>query len=234
MLEFQRTSEEIYRQNATALDGAHQSLAHPTDLKFGTLELIAARLLGKDKDEPISQEKISAVRKALSRGGFAFGHDRRSHRITGFIQIRSKEQVANVEKVRNWLRAWQDDLATFAAGESSSHQFSKYGQNVVNFIHKAKSLIDESRELREVTMAGRVGPSKKRFDISKEEVTRYDFTVEFDDYDRMVVLWPVPGSPSYRGSTPSHPTGDWHVRRTQTGSQNRLSLPAGDWRIDSP
>jgi hypothetical protein len=187
MLEFQRTSEEIYRQNATALDGAHQSLAHPTDLKFGTLELIAARLLGKDKDEPISQEKISAVRKALSRGGFAFGHDRRSHRITGFIQIRSKEQVANVEKVRNWLRAWQDDLATFAAGESSSHQFSKYGQNVVNFIHKAKSLIDKSRELREVTMAGRVGPSKKRFDISKEEVTRYDFTVEFDDYDRELI-----------------------------------------------
>ncbi|KAI4735223.1 RNB-domain-containing protein [Aureobasidium sp. EXF-12298] len=187
MLEFQRTSEEIYRQNATALDGAHHSLAHPTDLKFGTLELVADRLLGKDKDATVSQEKIYAVRKALSRGGFAFGHDRRSHRITGFIQIRSKEQVANVEKVRNWLRAWQDDLATFAAGQSSSHQFSQQGQYVVNFIHKAQSLIQKSREHREVTSAGRVGISKTRFDINKEDVIQYDYTTDFDDYDRELI-----------------------------------------------
>lgn len=187
MLEFQRTSEDIYRQNAAALDGAHQSLAHPTDLKFGTLDLIAARLLPKDKDESTSQEKIYAVRKALSRGGFAFGHDRRSHRITGFIQIRSKEQVANVEKVRNWLRAWQDDLATFAAGKSSTHQYSKHGQYVVNFIHKAKLLIEKSRESREVTMSGRVGISKKRFDINKKDVIQYEFTTDFDDQDRELI-----------------------------------------------
>lgn len=187
MLDFQRTSEEIYRQNAAVLDGAHQALAHPTDLKFGTLDLIASRLLGKDKGEPISQEKIFAVRKALSRGGFAFGHDRRSHRITGFVQIRSKEQVANVEKVRNWLRAWQDDLAIFAAGESSNHQFSKQAQHVVNFIHKAKMLIQQSRQHREVTNFGRVGISKTRFDINKEDVVQYEFTEEFDDYDRELI-----------------------------------------------
>ncbi|KAG9699100.1 RNB-domain-containing protein, partial [Aureobasidium melanogenum] len=189
MLEFQRKSEEIYRQNATTLDGAHISLAHPTDLKFGTLDLITTRLLGhsKGEDDDTWQGKIYAVRKALSRGGFAFGHDRRSHRITGFIQIRSKEQVANVEKVRNWLRAWQDDLATFAAGKSPNHQFSPNGQKVVNFIHKANSLIKKSRELRDVTTFGRVGISKKRFNIEKEDVMQYDFTTEFDDSDRELI-----------------------------------------------
>ncbi|KAH0081467.1 RNB-domain-containing protein, partial [Aureobasidium melanogenum] len=189
MLEFQRKSEEIYRQNATTLDGAHLSLAHPTDLKFGTLDLITTRLLGhsKGEDNDTWQGKIYAVRKALSRGGFAFGHDRRSHRITGFIQIRSKEQVANVEKVRNWLRAWQDDLATFAAGKSLNHQFSPNGQKVVNFIHKAKSLIEKSRELRDVTTFGRVGISKKRFNIEKEDAMQYDFTIEFDDSDRELI-----------------------------------------------
>ncbi|KAG9887053.1 RNB-domain-containing protein, partial [Aureobasidium melanogenum] len=189
MLEFQRKSEEIYRQNATTLDGAHLSLAHPTDLKFGTLDLITTRLLGhsKGEDNDTWQGKIYAVRKALSRGGFAFGHDRRSHRITGFVQIRSKEQVANVEKVRNWLRAWQDDLATFAAAKSSNHQFSPNGQKVVNFIHKAKSLIEKSRELRDVTTFGRVGISKKRFNIEKEDALQYDFTTEFDDSDRELI-----------------------------------------------
>ncbi|KAK6000198.1 hypothetical protein QM012_003830 [Aureobasidium pullulans] len=187
MLAFQRESDEIYRENATILDGAHQSLAHPTDLKFGTLDLITSRLLGKGKDETMSQEKIYAVRKALSRGGFAFGHDRRSHRITGFIQIRSKEQVANVEKVRYWLRAWQDDLATFAAGKSPNHQFSRNAQYVVNFINKAKSLIEKSRGLREVTLFGRVGISKKRFDIEKEDVVQYDLTTDFDDSDRELI-----------------------------------------------
>ncbi|KAI4725422.1 RNB-domain-containing protein [Aureobasidium sp. EXF-10728] len=187
MLEFQRTSEDIYRQNAATLDGAHQSLAHPTDLKFGTLDSIAGRLLGKDKGQLISQEQIYAVRKALSRGGFAFGHDRRSHRITGFIQIRSKDQVANVEKVRNWLRAWQDDLAIFGAGKSASHQFSRKGQYVVNFIHKARSLIEKSRELREITQFGVLGVSKKRFDINKEDVLKYEMTTEFDDHDRELI-----------------------------------------------
>ncbi|THY35122.1 RNB-domain-containing protein [Aureobasidium pullulans] len=187
MLEFQRKSDEIYRQHATTLDNAHHLLAHPTDLKFGTLDLIASRLLGKEKNDSLTQEKIYAVRNALTRGGFAFGHDRRSHRLTGFIQIRSKEQVANVEKVRNWLRSWQDDLAIFAAGKDATHQFSRSGQHVVNFIHKAQSLIRKSRELRDVTPYGRVGSSKKRFDINKQDVVQYEHTEEFDDPDRELI-----------------------------------------------
>lgn len=190
MLEFQRKSEDIYRQHASTLDGAHQTLAHPTDLKFGTLELIAQRLLGKAKGERTwPPEKLFAVRKALDRGGFAFGHDRRSHRLTGFIQIRSKEQVANVEKVRNWLRAWQDDLATFAAGTSPNHQFSPTAQYVVNFIHKARTIIQSSRESRDVTKHGRLGSSKQRFDINKEKdgVLKYNMTLEFSDQDRELI-----------------------------------------------
>jgi hypothetical protein len=187
MLEFQRKSEEIYRQNASTLDNAHHTLAHPTDLKFGTLESIATKLLDKDEDGSMSQEKIYAVRRAIARAGFAFGHDRRSHRVTGFVQIRSKEQVANVQKIRYWLRAWQDDLATFAASKSADYKFSTTGQYVVNFIHKAQSLIDKSRKLRDITPSGRLGPSKKRFHISKEDTVQYKYTVEFDDNDRELI-----------------------------------------------
>ncbi|KAI5235689.1 RNB-domain-containing protein [Aureobasidium subglaciale] len=187
MLDFQRKSEQIYRDHATTLDSAHHSLAHPTDLKFGTLELIASRLLGTEKDKPISQEAIYAVRRALTRAGFAFGHDRRSHRLTGFIQIRSKEQVANVERIRNWVRSWQDDLAIFAAGKSSDHQFSPAAQHVVNFIHKSQSLIQESRQRRNFTSNGRLGNSKKRFSISDQDVVQYEYSIDFDEQDRELI-----------------------------------------------
>lgn len=187
MLEFQRKSDEVYRENATTLDNAHKILAHETDLKFGTLSLLASRLLGKDEHGKMPPERIYAVRKAIARGGFAFGHDRRSHRLTGFIQIRSKEQVANVEKVRNWLRQWQDELASFAAGTHKTNQFSPNSQGVVDFIHKARTLIQKSRELRDVTPHGRLGISKKRFDVNKRNVLEYHHSLEFNSCDRELI-----------------------------------------------
>lgn len=191
MLKFQRESEDVYRKYATTLDNAHNLLAHPTDLKFGSLDQVALKLipsLGKNtKNLPLPV--LFAVRKALMRGGFAFGFDRRSHRLTGFIQIRSKEQVGNIEKVRNWMRQWQDDLASSAmVREKRGPVFSSEARHVNDFIEKAQMLIRISRGTREATKLGRIGPSKTRFEITKtQNATQTEHTITFSNEDQQLI-----------------------------------------------
>lgn len=187
MLQFQRESEDWYRRHATTLDNAHGLLAHPTDLKFGSLEQVASKLLNKPGRTSLPAPALFTVRKALMRGGFAFGSDRRSHRLTGFIQIRSKEQVATVEKVRNWMRSWQDALAS-SAHSTKGPKFTGSAKNVNEFIVKIRGLIADSRKIREATKFGRVAPSPKRFEITKDQdATRVTHTVEFSDTDRELI-----------------------------------------------
>lgn len=190
MLEFQRQSEETYRKYATTLDNAHNLLAHPTDLKFGSLEQVALKLLSKEsKNRKLLAPALFTVRKALKRGGFAFGSDKRSHRLTGFVQIRSKEQVATLEKVRSWLREWQDQVAA-ASNEpkKSTLGFTGRAKGVNDFIVKARQLIRESRQKREATQHGRVAPSKVRFELSSDqEIVRSYHTLEFSETDRDLI-----------------------------------------------
>lgn len=190
MLKFKRESDDIYRKNASILDSAHDLLAHPLDLKFGSLEQIAQKLLGKSKDDKtaLSPPALFTVRKALMRGGFAFGSDRRSHRLTGFIQIRSKEQVANVEMVRNWIRDWQDVLAKNSEGKTETTVFKGAAKLVNNFIVKARKLILESRKTRPTTRFGRVAPSEKRFEITEDqEAIRHSYSLSFTDTDTEMI-----------------------------------------------
>ena len=163
LLQFQRESEELYRQHASRLDNAHALLAHPTDLKFGNLEQIATKLLGThDRKGPLPLTALFTVRKALSHAGFAFGADRRSHRLTGFLQIRSMDQVKMVDRVRQWFRDWQDALAVGCVKREDFVRRSNGAIFLFDYIEKARRLIDESRTMRDATALGTVGPTKTR------------------------------------------------------------------------
>ena len=77
-------------------------------------------------------------------GGFGFTVDYQSHRLTGFMQIRSKEQVQMVERVRGWLREWQEDLARtgdMTEDKLASHKPSRAASYVYSFIQKAKEMV---------------------------------------------------------------------------------------------
>ncbi|KAK5016758.1 3'-5' RNA exonuclease complex component, partial [Cryomyces antarcticus] len=197
MSEFYRESESAYRKHASILDNAHRILAHPTDLRFGSLERIAQKLIGQQyTDTEISQPAVYAVRKALIHAGFAFGLDFRSHRTTGVFQIRSKAQVQMVDGVRHWLREYQDDLAlsaNYPKGIPESQK--KEGTRVVErFVATAKALIAQSRSTRDVTIHGSVGPSKVRIPItptqnSTRQITSRKFTSTDAQLIRFLEAW---------------------------------------------
>jgi hypothetical protein len=190
MVAFHRESQEIYRKHASTLDRAHDLLAHKEDLRYGSLVSAAERLL-KTPSEKLPLTALFTVRKALANAGFAFNVDRRSHRVTGYLQIRSKEQVRLVEEVRTWLRDWQEDLATLAASSNTQrkrHKPSAGAARVYRFIEHAKAIVTASRQDRQPTAAGNIGPSKVKLEITPDQDsvrTRIDF--RFNEADQEIV-----------------------------------------------
>ncbi|KAF2217387.1 hypothetical protein CERZMDRAFT_54864 [Cercospora zeae-maydis SCOH1-5] len=183
--------QEIYRRNASALDDAHNILAHETDLRYGSLASAATALLKLPADK-MPLPALFTVRKALANGGFAFNIDRRSHRLTGYMQIRSKEQVRMVEKVRDWIRQWQDDLALRASMDEhrrGRHKPSKGAEIMYGFIEKSRQIIAKQRTNRDpVPEAGNVGPSKMRFPItSQSDYFRVQTEGQFTEQDADIV-----------------------------------------------
>lgn len=188
LLKFQQESEELYRQHASQLDDAHNRLAHEEHLRFGSLEVIAHTLLGTDPKEPLPPTALFTVRKALLRAGFAFEMDRRSHRLTGLLQLRSKEQVRMVNEVVGWLREWQDALAQGITSSAGSAQLSHGAANVFDFIDKAKRTIRLSRTMRDYNSSGSIGPSKTRHVLSlTQDATSNVFGETYTRSDRELI-----------------------------------------------
>jgi hypothetical protein len=172
LIAFEEESQAMYRRHANALDNAHDILAHATDLRYGSLESAASVLL-KMPVANVSPTALYTVRKAVDRGGFAFNIDRRSHRVTGYMQIRSKQQVETVERVRTWIREWQEDLAQQAsldARRAAKYKPSEGAQVLGSFIRKAKAFVEKQRQERTPDYAAKnIGISQSRRPISKEQ-----------------------------------------------------------------
>ncbi|KIW09192.1 hypothetical protein, variant [Verruconis gallopava] len=193
--DFSRQSEEVYRKHASVLDNAHDLLAHPTDLRFGTLDRVTDRLIGKDSSAP-RMPAMYAVRKALLTARLAFGIDRRSHRTTGVFQIRSKKQLKYVAKAVQWLREYQEWEISRIMNETSEktrlgHAKLTIGVRIVQgFVRKAREAIIESRKHRSAKYVdyGAVGPSSERFPINSPEGTiRFKPTVKFTESERVLI-----------------------------------------------
>ncbi|KAE9979559.1 hypothetical protein EG328_000812 [Venturia inaequalis] len=153
-------ADEIYRSNAAILDSAHDILAHPTDLRFGGLTNIAKKLLTTGQTPTLAEQY--AVRKAIHYAGIGFYRDPTSHRTTGLYQIRSKNQLQQINLAREWLREYQETETNIETGVWT-HQKRTGAEIVKGFIHKCRERILLSRKTRKPTHTGNVGPSSERF-----------------------------------------------------------------------
>ena len=188
LTEFHQEVEETYRINAKRLDHAHEILAHETDLRFGSLTSIAAALLSKP-NTALSPSDLFTTRRAILNGGIRFQTEQ-SFRLTGYVQISSKEEVRQLEKVRDWIRAWQDDLA-----DTSSHKFrsarnykNKSAVFVHDFIRKAKELITERRRHRQpIVEAGNIGIAVNKFHGQRTGGIPVFAANQFDGHDQSIL-----------------------------------------------
>lgn len=191
MVAFHKESQELYRKHADTLDNAHNLLAHDTDLRYGSLESAATTLLRTSRDQ-LPPTALYTVRQALIGAGFKFNFDRRSHRLTGYMQIRPKDQIKMIESVVGWLREWQDDLAQTALLSDDRKRVHRptLGASVIySFIQKAKAIVLRNREHRQpMDYAGCVSPSKIRHKITPfSDSIRVSKTEDFSEREQQIL-----------------------------------------------
>ncbi|KAL1652321.1 3'-5' RNA exonuclease complex component [Diplodia intermedia] len=200
--QFTEEADAVYRRNASVLDRAHETLAHPTDLRFGTLQKITENLIRSRKNSPTT---MFAVRKALLRQPLGFQVDKRSHRQTGVFQIIPIQIKKQIELAVEWIREFQDEFARRASlgtdyGKSGAHETRdavglnekdrepKGAAYVRMFVQKCRKLIDESRTMRDFTPHGRIGISKVRNEITTSTTAMKDIhSIQFSQADGVLI-----------------------------------------------
>lgn len=184
---FAEEADTAYRRHASALDRAHTTLAHATDLRFGSLQKIAETLTGKKNPPPST---MYAVRKALLRQSMGFIVDTRSHRQTSVFQIIPRELKERLELAQSWIREFQDETARMLSetrNRSKSPELEGAAK-VRKFIQKSRKLIDQSRTMRDFTPYGRIGISKERYQITPDSGALREVTsLGFSDSDLVLI-----------------------------------------------
>lgn len=166
MAKFSELSEVVMQKYATRFECAHETLAQGNERYF-TLEQIASRLMGPKgslapANVPIQPYALYAVHRTVISDdvGFRllgnFGNAR-----TWLFEITPPEDVALIKNMQVLVRLFMDipgKLDTPLA-ELTSTQLSQ--SQLGRFILKAREAIDHSRQSREWTPHGMLGPATK-------------------------------------------------------------------------
>ena len=184
---FSREAENVYRNHASILDNIYETISHPTDLRFATMNSIASNVLNKPSTR-ISETERYAVRKALVHAGIGVQPDVRNYKQTSMYNILPSDDVKSYGEVLRWIRAYQNHVAR-NRNEDLTKEDSRSGVlKVKSFIVKAKKLIIESRSLRDKTSYGSVSPVREKQTLGKEEGgLKLVHSITFSDSDKDII-----------------------------------------------
>jgi len=163
LAQFESEAQDLYREHSDRFDKVYDLVSDPDNLKFSTLARITRIVLEKPESYELSDVEIFTTRLALVRTGFAFGVDERHHRLTQVVRIRSRAQVAMVNKVTSWLRQFRDEVAELKIGHEplTKRLESNGGRIIQTFCKRARQFIQQSRLDRDHCSSW-IGPSKSR------------------------------------------------------------------------
>jgi hypothetical protein len=127
----------------------------------------------------------------LTNGGVVFHRDFEQHRVSGYVQILSKQDAKSIENVREWMRAWQDHVAH----KDKSNKPKPEGAIIIDsFIDKASAIVLRSRHDRRPAEGCQVGPAKIQLPITEsqgsvEEKFRPVFDVNDQSIAKFLFQW---------------------------------------------
>ncbi|KAI2629773.1 RNB-domain-containing protein [Hypoxylon sp. NC1633] len=182
MLHFTQAAEAVYQANAGTLDASSAFIGDPVKHRYLTLHEIAELLLPQSyqKGGKFEPEALYAVHRALLQDEVFFRPLRQTgHKRSYLFEISPLSEVRIIQRaerlVREYLerdRRLVDDKQT----ESSPMR---------SFVEKARKLIDHSRQSRQWTKSGIVGPSKK----STPTPTAHEWSAVDMELLQFVELW---------------------------------------------
>jgi len=161
MLDFWRESDKTYRETAFNLDNAHNFVAHRLNMRYATLSELAHKLLPKNymKDGDFPAPVLYALHRSLMLDELGFRPQKWSHRVSNQFEISPAYEIELIRTVGDHIRKYQEYLIDSAQGVKYAK--NSYTARFLKFIHKARSIIRESRRTRQYTPHGMIGPAER-------------------------------------------------------------------------
>ena len=159
------SADECYRNNAYKLDHVWELFMHTKESQVYSLQEIATRVFQQPSMSTISTAMLWCLYRAMIQDE-RFLMDSDFHRAVPQFRLLSQEQYDDRLTVLKWIRDYQEcqasDTIASIIGESDSEKDSRRSNALYSFIRKAQTVVGESREIRSLTPAGQLGPSKVR------------------------------------------------------------------------
>ncbi|ROW14716.1 hypothetical protein VPNG_03769 [Cytospora leucostoma] len=165
MAKFKELTEVVLQKYATRFENAHETLAQ-SDERYFTLEQIASRLMSKNglpnTNPVIPPTTLYAVHRTVVGDDVGFkllgnlGNSR-----TWLYEITSPEDVSLINNMQTLVRLFTDTPGKVGTplSDLTSSQLSE--SQLGRFILKAREAIDQSRQSREWTPHGVLGPATR-------------------------------------------------------------------------
>ncbi len=158
---FRAEAEAVYQRNLPNLDAAHKLLSSTNRVRYMSLFQMANTLLPESMqvDGEVPPAALYAVHTALTRNEFGFqpiSSSRALHRRDQLYEVFPLDQTSIVEKVNLLIR--QYTVATSKSTLTGSNP-ELYKTALGKFIEQARTAVENSRKIREITPYGILKPS---------------------------------------------------------------------------
>ncbi|KAL9058246.1 MAG: hypothetical protein Q9162_001845 [Coniocarpon cinnabarinum] len=186
--EFSSAVHEAFMTHSEVLRNVHDLVAHPTQAETMLLSEIAAVVLGLPMPEAhnIPEHVLLAISHSCIRTQFGFKVANRSYVMSRTLLVESKQSVATVERVTQWIRAYQEEASLKIRGLRASSQTRSEAKPIHAFASKAQQLIAASKQMRVYTPQGAIIGTKPEY-LNNPKQAEAMIQTRFDDTDRDII-----------------------------------------------
>lgn len=187
MNQFLEATDETLQKYATRFEKAHEIVSEG-DERYLTLEQIKQRLLAKEElKSPTPPHVLYAVHRIVFNDDVGFrvaGILNNSSTSTWLFEVTAREDVSLIQNMQTLVRLFTDlpgrlgtPLSSLTASQLNQSQLGR-------FIVRARAAIDESRQVRDWTPYGVLGPAKQQRSAPAQAWTNADTGIL-----RFMLMW---------------------------------------------
>lgn len=197
MQRFHEASDTVFRKHADRLNRAYEIMA-PRSITQGrvtkSLEEIALKVLQKSKASNLTPPELWTVHRALVQIQNVL-IDFRSHRVDPVFEFLPQETLSNMDKVKKWAREYRETVTESASEslsvDSASSTDAPYENPISTFARKARRVIERSRQTRQLSPVGSVGPSSTKVGPTEPGLAVWresrEGSITFDSRERLII-----------------------------------------------
>ena len=165
MLQLNKLAEDIYRIHAHRCDHAWELMMEDGFVPRVSLEDIALKVFQTDDPAAITTPMLWCLHRSIGTS-YTFRMDKQHHRLAPKFQMLSPEKVHTIQTVQQWMRTYQEELASDTTAAFEDEPMSAVSAPHLGVIHefvrKAREVIDQSRISRDPSPIGRLSPDKRK------------------------------------------------------------------------